>query len=89
MKDPVILEAETKLRNLRIDLKKKKTKTCTVGCSRRIRIRYWDARREAAQYPSAVLITLPKTDKACILTHTQIIIKRKKKKKEVRGGRRR
>lgn len=77
MKDPVILEAEKQIRNLRIDFFKART----VGCNRRIRIRFWDARIKAALYTSAVLITSPKRDKAFILTNKQ-----KKKKNHTELG---
>lgn len=59
-------------------------KAHTVGCNRRIRIRFWDAGTEAAQYTSAVLITSPKRDKAFILTKKDRKLGLKKKK--VRGG---
>ena len=67
MKDSVILEAEKQIRNLRIDFFKART----VVCNRRIRIRFWDARIEAALYISAVLITSTMRDKAFILTNKQ------------------
>lgn len=63
MKDAVILEAEMQIKNFSIDFFKART----VGCNRRIRIRFCDAQIKTAQDISAVLITSPERDKAFIL----------------------
>lgn len=64
MKDSVILEAEMQIKNFSIDFFKART----VGCNRRIRIRFCDAQIEAIQDLSTVLITSPEGDTAFCLT---------------------
>lgn len=64
MKDSVILEAEMQIKNFGIDFFKART----VGCNRRIRIGFGDARIETVQDISTVLITSPEGDTAFILT---------------------